>query len=141
EPHALPEHGCRAIDQLVRENSKRSAQLKVHQDQLTGSLLRRTAAMFSQPLRAVVLNAPANTQLNPLESRTLSLRPGRCREFRVALLATEKMSGLFRASRADRRNKNGTFPDHQNSPFASRNAAQGARHKNRGSAADRSRLQ
>ncbi len=28
--------------------------------------------MFSQPLRAVVLNAPANTQLNPVESRTLS---------------------------------------------------------------------
>src|SRR5262245_6070190 len=97
--------------------------------------------MFSQPSRAVVLNAPPNIQLNPVESRTLSLRPARCRESRAVLLATEKMSGLFPACRDYRRNKNDTIPDHQNSPCASRNADQEARRKNRGSAADRWRLQ
>src|SRR5207249_8019456 len=119
DPRALPDHGCRTTTRCLRATRpplQRSTQSEVRQDQLTGSLLRRTAAMFSQPSRAVVLNAPANTQLNRVESRTLSLRLGRCREFRVALPATEKMSGLFQASRADRRNKNGTFPDHQNSP-------------------------
>src|SRR5262249_16081735 len=56
--------------------------------------------MFSQLSRGVASGAPANTQLNLEESRTLSLRPGPCHGFRLDLPATERRSGLCRVCRA-----------------------------------------
>src|SRR5439155_12526576 len=117
ESHALLERGFAATAQCLQATRlplQQSARSEGHQGQLTGSPLHRNEWMFSPPLRAAVSNAPANTELNPVRSRMPSLRFGPCREFRVALPATEKMSGLFRACRVDRRSKNGTIPGRRN---------------------------
>src|SRR5262245_54287287 len=144
ELHARPKRALPSTVRCLRATRlllQRSTQSEVRRDQLDELLLLRTVQVFSQPLHAVVSNAPANNQLSSLESRMLSLPPDRCRAFRVALPATEKMSGLCPACHAGHRNKNGKFLDHQNSPYASRNAAREAQRTTRGSAADRWQLQ
>src|SRR5262249_23029691 len=95
EAHARPEQGSRATVRCCQTGLalQRPAQSQVRQDQAIELLLLRNASLFFQPLRAAGSNAPASTHLSSVESRMPSLRPGRCREFRVALQATEKMSG------------------------------------------------